>query len=94
MNLNPGYSTWIIDPSQQNTLLLPNKEAKLFKKRYNKISKIIYENKIHKVQKGDSLYKISRIYNVKINSIKKKSLIMNKKGEEILIKNKGYLHKF
>ena len=71
MNLNPGYSTWIIDPSQQNTLLLPNKEAKLFKKRYNKISKIIYENKIHKVQKGDSLYKISRIYNVKINSLKK-----------------------
>jgi membrane-bound lytic murein transglycosylase D len=71
MNLNPGYSTWIIDPTQQNTLLLPNKEAKLFKERYNKISKVIYENKIHKVQKGDSLYKISRIYNVKINSIKK-----------------------
>ena len=71
MNLNPGYSTWIIDPSQQNTLLLPNKEAKLFKKRYDKISKIIYENKIHKVKKGDSLYKISRIYNVKINSLKK-----------------------
>jgi len=71
MNLNPGYSTWIIDPTQQNTLLLPNKEAKLFKERYDKISKIIYENKIHKVQKGDSLYKISRIYNVKINAIKK-----------------------
>ncbi len=71
MNLNPGYSTWIIDPSQQNTLLLPNKEANLFKERYNKISKIIYENKIYKVRKGDSLYKISRIYNVKINAIKK-----------------------
>ena len=71
MNLNPGYSTWIIDPTQQNTLLLPNKEAKLFKERYDKISKVIYENKIHKVQKGDSLYKISRIYNVKINAIKK-----------------------
>jgi membrane-bound lytic murein transglycosylase D len=71
MNLNPGYSTWIIDPTQQNTLLLPNKEAKLFKERYDKISKIIYENKIYKVQKGDSLYKISRIYNVKINAIKK-----------------------
>jgi LysM repeat protein len=51
--------------------LLPNKEAKLFKERYDKISKVIYENKIHKVQKGDSLYKISRIYNVKINAIKK-----------------------
>ena len=23
VNLNPGYSTWIIDPTQQNTLLLP-----------------------------------------------------------------------
>ena len=71
MNLNPGYSTWIIDPAQQNTLLLPNKEAKLFKERYDNISKVIYKNKIHKVQKGDSLYKISRIYNVKINAIKK-----------------------
>ena len=71
VNLNPGYSTWIIDPTQQNTLLLPNKEAKLFKERYDKIAKVIYENKIHKVQKGDSLYKISRIYNVKINAIKK-----------------------
>jgi len=71
MNLNPGYSTWIIDPAQQNTLLLPNKEAKLFNKRYDNISKVIYKNKIHKVQKGDSLYKISRIYNVKINAIKK-----------------------
>ena len=77
MNLNPGYSTWIIDPTQQNTLLLPNKEAKLFKERYDKISKIIYENKIHKVQKGDSLYKISRIYNVKINAIKKINSLSN-----------------
>ena len=71
MNLNPGYSTWIIDPSQQNILLLPNKEAKLFKSRYKKIANIIYENKVYKVKKGDSLYKISRMYNVKIDSIKK-----------------------
>jgi membrane-bound lytic murein transglycosylase D len=71
INLNPGYSTWIIDPSQQNVLLLPNKEAKLFKSRYKKISNIIYENKVYKVKKGDSLYKISRMYNVKIDSIKK-----------------------
>lgn len=71
MNLNPGYSTWIIDPAQQNTLLLPNKESKLFKSRYKKLSSIIYENKVYKVKKGDSLYKISRIYNVKIDSIKK-----------------------
>ena len=70
-NLNPGYSTWIIDPAQQNTLLLPNESSKVFKERYNKISKSIYANKVHKVKKGDSLYKISRIYNVKISSIKK-----------------------
>ena len=77
MNLNPGYSTWIIDPSQQNILLLPNKEAKLFKKRYKKIANIIYENKVYKVKKGDSLYKISRMYNVKINSIKKVNALTN-----------------
>ena len=69
--LNPGYSTWIIDPAQQNTLLLPNQSSKVFRERYNKISRSIYKNKIHKVKKGDSLYKLSRIYNVKINAIKK-----------------------
>ena len=71
VNLNPGYSTWILDPSQQNTLLLPTRAAKVFRSRYNKISNSIYESKVHKVVKGDSLYKISRIYNVKINAIKK-----------------------
>ena len=70
-NLNPGYSTWLLDPSQQNTLLLPVEAAKVFNKRYNKVSRSIYENKIHKVIKGDSLYKISRIYNVKISALKK-----------------------
>ena len=71
IQLNPGYSTWILDPSQQNTLLLAIDAAKAFNTRYNKVSKSIYENKVHKVIKGDSLYKISRIYNVKINSLKK-----------------------
>ena len=69
--LNPGYSTWILDPSQQNKLLLPVKAAKVFNKRYNKISRSIYETKVHKVIKGDSLYKISRIYNVKIDALKR-----------------------
>ncbi len=71
IKLNPGYSTWLLDPSQQNTLLLPIEAARVFNSRYNKISKSIYQNKIHKVIKGDSLYKISRIYNVKINALKK-----------------------
>ena len=70
-NLNPGYSTWILDPSQQNKLLLPVDAAKVFNKRYNKVSRSIYENKIHSVVKGDSLYRISRIYNVKISALKK-----------------------
>ena len=69
--LNPGYSTWILDPSQQNKLLLPVKAAKVFNKRYNKISRSIYETKVHKVIKGDSLYRISRIYNVKIDALKR-----------------------
>ena len=50
---------------------MPTKAAKTFNSRYNKIAKLIFENKAHKVIKGDSLYKISRIYNVKINALKK-----------------------
>ena len=57
----------------------------MFKKRYNKISRSIYESKIHKVIKGDSLYKISRIYNIKINSLKKAN---NIKGDVIYINQK------
>mgnify|MGYP005690065369 CR=1 FL=1 len=57
-------------PEMQNKLLLPHENAKLFTKRFAKLSKIIYTNKIHKVIKGDSLSKISRIYNVSIKSIK------------------------
>ena len=71
VHLNPGFSTWLMNPSQQNSLLLPTKAAKTFNSRYNKIAKLIFENKAHKVIKGDSLYKISRIYNVKINALKK-----------------------
>lgn len=85
MRLNPGFSTWLIDPAQQNILLLPNKAAKTFKSRYNKITKSIYKNKTHKVVKGDSLYKISRIYNVKITAIKKAN---NIKGDLIYINQK------
>ena len=85
MTLNPGFSTWIIDPSQQNVLLLPNKAAKSFKQRYNKVTKSIYTNKVHKVVKGDSLYKISRIYNVKIAALKKGN---NIKGDLIYINQK------
>ena len=47
------------------------KAAKVFNKRYNIISRSIYETKVHKVIKGDSLYKISRIYNVKIEALKR-----------------------
>ena len=34
-NLNPGYSTWILDPSQQIRFTTV-KAAKAFNKRYNK----------------------------------------------------------
>ena len=68
--LNPGFSGWYFLPEMQNKLLLPHKNAKLFIERFAKLSKIIYTNKIHKVIKGDSLSKISRVYNVSIKSIK------------------------
>jgi hypothetical protein len=52
MNLNPGYSTWIIDPTQQNTLLLPNKEAKLLKKDMTRSQKLYMRIKYIKFKKA------------------------------------------
>ena len=68
--LNPGFSGWYFLPEMQNQLLLPHENAELFKKRFAKLSKIIYVNKTHKISRGDSLSKISRIHNVSIKSIK------------------------
>ncbi len=49
---------------------MPNKSIKVFKKRYAELAKIIYTNKTHTVIKGDTLSRISRLYNVSIKSIK------------------------
>ena len=68
--LNPGFSSWYFIPSMNQKLLLPNKSIKVFKKRYAELAKIIYTNKTHTVIKGDTLSRISRLYNVSIKSIK------------------------
>lgn len=83
--LNPGFSGWYFLPEMQNKLLLPRKNADLFAKRFNKLARIIYKNKIHKVVRGDSLSKISRIYNVSIKSIK---VLNNLKSDLIRIGQK------
>ena len=69
----------------QKRLLLPSKSADLFIKRYSKLIKLIYSSKIHKVEKGDTLSRISRIYNVSIKSIK---VLNNLKSDLIRIDQK------
>ena len=71
--LNPGFSAWYIIPSMQNKILLPIKNKRIFDKRYKKYRELMMKEKIHTVAKGDTLSKISRIYNVKINAIKIKN---------------------
>ena len=83
--LNPGFSAWYFLPTMQKRLLLPSKSADLFIKRYSKLIKLIYSSKIHKVEKGDTLSRISRIYNVSIKSIK---VLNNLKSDLIRIDQK------
>tara|TARA_B100001564_G_scaffold152239_1_gene127913 strand:- start:773 stop:2281 length:1509 start_codon:yes stop_codon:yes gene_type:complete len=83
--LNPGFSAWYFLPTMQKRLLLPTENAKVFQKRYSKLIRLIYSNQTHLVEKGDSLSKISRIYNVSIKSI---MLLNNLKSDLIRINQK------
>ena len=58
-------------PSIQNKILLPINKVSQFKKRYKKIAKFLYDQKVHLIEKGDTLSKISRMYNVSIKSLQK-----------------------
>lgn len=69
--LNPGFNTWLILPSMQNKILLPVNKVKQFKARYKKISKFLYNQKSHVIVRGDTLSKISRMYNVSVKSLMK-----------------------
>lgn len=80
-HLNPGFSTWLLLPEMQNKIILPKGKSKIFYKRYKEITKHIFTQKIHLITKGDSLYSISRLYNVSIKSLKK---INNLKSDLII----------
>ena len=69
--LNPGFSTWLLLPEMQNKIILPKGKNKNFYKKYKEITKHIFTQKIHLITKGDSLYSISRLYNVSIKSLMK-----------------------
>ncbi len=84
-NLNPGFSAWYFLPTLQKRLLLPIDSAGIFSKRYSKLIRLIYSNKIHLVEKGDTLSGISRTYNVSIKSIK---VLNNLKTDLIRINQK------
>ena len=58
----------------QNKIILPLGKDKIFKKRYKELTKHIFTQKTHLIIKGDSLYSISKLYNVSIKSIKKLSI--------------------
>ncbi len=79
---------------------------KLIKNKKIKKSKLISNGDDYQVlftadkEKSRIILKTSKILGIKItkigkiNSNKKKSTIIDKKGKQILIKNKGYIHKF
>ena len=83
--LNPGFSAWYFLPTLQKRLLLPVDSAEVFLKRYAKLTRLIYSNKTHLVEKGDTLSGISRTYNVSIKSIK---VLNNLKTDLIRINQK------
>jgi len=83
-SLNPGFNTWYFLPSMQNKVLLPIKNIKIFKDRYSKFSKTIYQKKTHTIQNGDTLSRISRLYNVSIKSIK----VLNNLKSDLIIAGK------
>ena len=68
--LNPGFSAWYFLPTLQKRLLLPADATEKFLKRYAELIRLIYSNKTHLVEKGDTLSGISKLYNVSIKSIK------------------------
>jgi len=79
---------------------------KLIKNKNIKKSKLISNGDDYQVlftadkEKSRIILKTSKILGIKItkigkiNSNKKKSTIIDKKGKQILLKNKGYIHKF
>ena len=83
-SLNPGFNTWYFLPSMQNKILLPIKNIKIFKERYAKFSRLIYQKKSHTIQSGDTLSSISRLYNVSIKSIK----VLNNLKSDLIIAGK------
>ena len=83
-SLNPGFNTWYFLPSMQNKILLPIENIKIFKDRYAKFSRLIYQKKMHTIQSGDTLSSISRLYNVSIKSIK----VLNNLKSDLIIAGK------
>ncbi len=83
--LNPGFSAWYFLPTLQKRLLLPVDSAEIFSKRYAQLIRLLYTNKTHLVEKGDTLSGISRTYNVSIKSIK---ILNNLKTDLIRINQK------
>ena len=82
--LNPGFSAWYFIPTSQNKLILPIDKIANFKKRYIKFSRVVYSKKVHIIQKGDNLSKISRLYNVSIKSLK----VLNNLTSDLIITGK------
>ena len=82
--LNPGFSAWYFIPSFQNKLILPINKIEKFKERYAKFVRIVYSKKTHTIQRGDSLSKISRLYNVSIKSLK----VLNDLKSDLIIAGK------
>ncbi len=81
--LNPGFSAWYIMPSMQDRILLPLNKIKKFNERYKKYRTIMFKEKIHIVQKGDTLSGISKQYNVKVKAL----MVKNSLNSDLILVN-------
>lgn len=87
--LNPGFNRWATSPDSAQTLLLPIDKADAFK---TKLANLPPKKRLrwarHKVKRGDSLLKISHIYDTSVASLRRANHIKGnliRVGQDLMV---------